>query len=392
MNRNNFFSDTSLHKKKSHRWVEMPMPSRTHLLRFAGWGVGRVAFSCWLGALSIIRNCAKAIIWAVNGVESATHKLLKVYDSLPVMGMPMVEMEATIGISSNDNQSIETVEILSQIEHKHCLIIGNTGSGKSTLAQWFASQCSRCKVYDPDATPGEWSGLKVIGRGGDFEAINQAMQDDLVELQTRIEIRSKEGDKALLGYETCIIAEEFPALKDECELSADWLGKIARRGRKPKMFLVILSQSDTVTALGIEGDGAIRQNFGFIRLGKFAIAHAKKLKDESLVDWLKSGKYRCLVEDYPCQLPDISNLLSTTRYLPRPQLPELPLTMEVETTQDLQPPVSGAVATNQEFKKAVESLKKQGWSDTKIIEEVLGKKGRHFAEGKKILRELLGGV
>lgn len=390
MNENNFFSDTSLHRKKSHRWVEMPMPSRNTLLRFAGWGVGRVAFSCWMGALSIIRNCAKAIIWAVNGVESATKKLLTIYDSLPTMGMPIVEMEATIGISSNDNQSIETVEILSQIEHKHCLIIGNTGSGKSTLAQWFASQCSRCKVYDPDAAPDEWNGLKVIGRGGDFEAINQAMQADLVELQSRIELRSKEGDRALFGYETCIIAEEFPALKDECELSADWLGKIARRGRKPKMFLVILSQSDTVTALGIEGDGAIRQNFGFIRLGKFAISHAKKLKNEALVNWFKNGKYRCLVEDYPCQLPDISTYLTPNRYLPQPQIPDLPLTLEVETTQDLQPPVSNEVVANQELKKAVLSLKKQGWSDTKIIEEILGKKGRHFAEGKRILSNILG--
>lgn len=390
MNENNFFSDTSLHKKKSNRWVEMPMPSRNTLLRFAGWGVGRVAFSCWLGALSIIRNCAKAVIWAVNGVESATNKLLKIYDAMPVMGMPIVEMEATIGISSSDNQSIETVEILSQIEHKHCLIIGNTGSGKSTLAQWFAAQCSRCKVYDPDAAPDEWSGLEVIGRGGDFEAINKAMENDLVELQTRIELRSKEGDKALFGHESCIIAEEFPALKDECELSTDWLGKIARRGRKPKMFLVILSQSDTVTALGIEGDGAIRQNFGFIRLGKFAIAHAKKLKDERLVNWLKEGKYRCLVEDYPCQLPDFSNLLAATRYLPHPQLPDLPLTVEVETTQDLQQTVSDVVGTNQGLRNAVKSLKKQGWSDTKIIEEVLGKKGRHFAEGKRILAKILG--
>lgn len=389
MNENNFSSDTPFRKKKSHRWIEMPLPSRNTFLRFAGWGIGRIAFSCWMGALAIIKIAAKAVIWAVNGVESATQKLLKIYDSLPVMGMPIVEMEATIGISSSGNQSIETVEILSQLEHKHCLIIGNTGSGKSTLAQWFASQCSRCKVYDPDAAPGEWGDLEVIGKGGDFEAINQAMQNDLIELQTRIELRSKEGDRALFGHETCMIAEEFPALKDECELSTDWLGKIARRGRKPKMFLVILSQSDTVTALGIEGDGAIRQNFGFIRLGKFAIAHAKKIKDDTLVQWLKEGKYRCLVEDCPCQLPDLKTYMNTTRYLPPPQLPDLRLTAEVETTQGLQPNESNAVAANQELKTAIKTLKQQGWSDTKLIEEILGKKGRHFSEGKKILANLL---
>lgn len=375
---------------QSRRWVEMPFPSSNTLLRFAGWGIGRLAFSAWLGALSIIRNSAKAIIWVCDGVEKSTKKLLKIYDSLPVMGMPVIEMEASItGIDSRTGIQLETVEILAQTESKHCLIIGDTGSGKSTLAQWFASQCSRCKVYDPDAAPGEWGNLEVVGKGGDFEAINNAMADDLTELQTRIELRSKEGDRALFGYESCIIAEEFPALKDECELSAEWLGKIARRGRKPKMFLVVLSQSDSVVALGIEGDGAVRQNFRFIRLGKFALAHAKKLKDDSLIQWLKDGKYRCLVDDYPCQLPDLKTYTMTNHYLPLPQNQLPPLTTEAETTQDLQDNGSSPEVTNENLKTAIINLKKQGWSDTKIIEEVLGKKGRHFSQGKKILQQIL---
>lgn len=384
---NNFVPDTPFRRSSTSRWVEMPMPSRNTLLRFFGWGVGRVAFSCWMGALSIIRNCAKALIWAVNNVESATHKLLKVYDSLPAMGMPIVEMEATIG-ATGLTQQLETVEILSQLENKHCMIIGNTGSGKSILAQWFAGQCPRCKVYDPDAAPGEWGNLDVIGKGGDFEAINKEMDNDLLELQSRIELRSKKGDGALLGREICLIAEEFPALKDECELSADWLGKIARRGRKPKMFLVILSQSDTVAALGIEGDGVIRQNFGFIRLGKFAIAHAKRLKNDALVHWLKEGKYRCLVEDYPCQLPDIATYIRTNNYLPMAQLPASSLTAEVEPVEGLQLNVSSPEVTNETLKRAINLLRKEKYSDTKIVEEVLGMKGRNFADGKKILQSL----
>lgn len=385
MNNDNFLTDSSQYQKKStHRWVNMPMPSKNTLLRFVGWGIGRMAFSAWLGAISIIKNAAKAVIWCTDGIEKATHQLLKIYDHLPAMGMPMIEMEASI-TGTATSVRVESYEILPQIENKHCLIIGNTGSGKSTLTQWFASQCQKCKVYDPDAAPGEWENLEVVGRGGDFEAINQAMKNDLIELQTRIEIRSREGDKGLLGHETCLIAEEFPALKDECEIAPDWLGKIARRGRKPKMFLIILSQSDNVKALGIEGDGAIRQNFAVIRLGKFAISHAKRLKDDNLIQWLRDGKYRCLVEDIPVQLPDFSNLPKAYQhYLPPPLLPPLEVP-EVPGSQTFQE----TEVDDNDLKTTVITLLKNGKSKTFIIENILGYKGRNFEEGKQKLEEIL---
>lgn len=381
-NDNNYFSDSSQYQKKStHRWVNMPLPSRNTLLRFVAWGIGRLAFSAWLGAIEIVKNAARAIVWGCNGIEKATYNLLKIYDHLPTMGMPMIEMEASI-TGTTTLEKVESFEILPQVQNKHCLIIGNTGSGKSTLTQWFASQCQKCKVYDPDAAPGEWGNLEVIGKGGNFEAINKAMTSDLVELQTRIKIRSEEGDKGLLGYETCLIAEEFPALKDECQSAPDWLGKIARRGRKPKMFLIILSQSDNVKTLGIEGEGSIRQNFALIRLGKFAVDHARRLKNDALVEWLKAKKYRCLVEDIPVELPDLSNFQN---YLPQPLLPPLEVP-EVTGSRDLQrmEVFDGDLITT------VKTLIKNGKSRTFIIENILGYKGRKFEEGKQKLREILG--
>lgn len=55
-----------------------------------------------------------------------------------------------------------------------------------------------------------------------------------------------------------------------------------------------------------------------VRLGKFGVTHAKTLKDAALVEWLKSGKYRCMVDDLPCQLPDLSQFRAVTQQLRLP--------------------------------------------------------------------------
>ncbi|WP_096595365.1 hypothetical protein [Calothrix sp. NIES-2098] len=372
-----------MQRMERHAWVYQPFPSAGQMARFTGWMCGRLAFMAVDTSLSIIKFAAKGIVWLCEKLQQGVKHFERFYDAMPLNGMPLSAI--TVEATKENNSTIDmvrTIDILSAIAGKHCLIIGDTGTGKSTLAQWLAQQNnSQVKVYDPDASPDEWTGLNVIGKGGDFETIANSMNEDLWEMQERIVSRAKHGDKANLGKDLCIIAEEFPILKDECSIAPEWLGKIARRGRKPKMFIIALSQSDSVTALGIEGDGAVRSNFRYIRLGKFAVLHAKKLKDESLVQWLQAGKYRCMVDDEPCQLPDLSGYKVVT--VPQPFLP----VEKTETTpqQEVQPilPVSDGL------KNAVKALKEAGYSDSKIIKDVLGYRGAQYNDGKDLLARIL---
>jgi energy-coupling factor transporter ATP-binding protein EcfA2 len=387
MNKNEHITlDVPMQRMEKNTWVTMPLPGYKSLLRFVGWGIGRVAFSSWLFSLSLIRNTARAVIWITNNLEQGTKTLLKIYDALPMMGTPLQALSVDIESKPILQSITDTLDITTAIQGKHLLIIGSTGTGKSTIAQWLATQsASKVKVYDPDASPTEWQGLEIVGRGGDFASIETSMTNDLKELQNRIEKRSIEGDKGLSGMDSCIIAEEFPILKDECEIAPEWLGKIARRGRKPKMFIIALSQSDTVTALGIEGDGAVRSNFRYIRLGNFAVTHAKKLKNEALIQWLQSGKYRCLVDDDPCQLPDLSHYRLVTNQLPFLPVSPVNIQPEIIVQQDLR---NDSQTISHELKSALFGLQKAGWSDTKLITEILGMSGRRYSEGKKILQSL----
>jgi len=197
----------------------------------------------------------------------------------------------------------------------HTLILGGTGSGKSTLATWLASQIEGDRiVIDPHASPGDWAGLPVIGAGRNYQAIADQMTKLLDQMDARYKKRSA-GQKHF--PELVVIVDEYPAIaaSDECkEISKLWLKKLAREARKVSIKLIILTQGSEVKALGVEGEGSLRECFNFVRLGKLATSHAKTLKDSALIEILSQTARPCMIDESMAVLPDLSNY----------QLPALP--------------------------------------------------------------------
>jgi hypothetical protein len=284
-------------------WIEIPLSVTDKIGQWAIWAGVKLAIVAPGIVIYSWKQLSRLSLHIAEQCERFYCKLLIPLDAIPYGGMQgakLIEVEAK-ALSTNFDVCNDILEVL---EGKHALLIGGSGDGKTTTAMYIAySIGGSIKVYDADAAADEWRGLNVVGRSADFAAIDAAMQADIEELQQRTILRAEKGSHACDGMDCVTIAEEFPLLVGEVESAADWLIKHGKRGRRVKKFILAIAQNDTVTNFGIQGDSGVIDSFRMIRLGKKALAHARRLKNEALAEWLRGDRGRILVDDVPVQLP-----------------------------------------------------------------------------------------
>ncbi len=376
-------------------WIGIHLPNRRQFIRFIVWTIGRLTFSISLFTLEVVRISLQCIISVIEWCKLALKRVIRLYDQLPYAGTYHTNVIETSLLSVDMPNEIIT-DIISAIEGKQLMIIGEMGTGKSTLAQYLAYTVGgKVKVYECEGTPDDWVGLEVIGKGENWSAIEQGMLDDLDELSNQMKIRNERGDNALVGTEKVIICEEYPELVSKVECSSEWLERHARRGRKARRFTILLSQYDRVSAWGLEGKSDLADAFYRLRLGKKAVSHAKSLKDDALISWLLSDRSHCLLDDAPCKLPSYREMKAVTVRL---QLPAVTQNHQ-ETTiaqNDLLPRGKLSVTVNSSksdldtsvLKRAILGLLEAGMSDSRVIKEVMGYEGGNYQKGKLLLEEL----
>lgn len=379
----------------AHTWVEMHLPNAKTLGRYCAWGLGRVVFSLGLFSLYGVTAALKLGITICQATENAVKKLLKVYDALPYAGVPMSQVIEASAVPVDEPLEIIT-DIIAAIEGKQVMVIGEMGTGKSTLAQYLAYTVGgRVRVYECEGTPTDWQGLEVIGKGENWTAIELGMAEDLEDLSNQLKTRTESGDDALAGTERVIIAEEYPELVSKVASSGEWLERHARRGRKAKRFAILLSQYDRVAAWGLEGKSDLADAFFRIRLGKKAIAHAKSLKNEQLINWLKSDQSHCLLDDQPLKLPPYREMkAATSRHgwnMVEPYTDNA-IKPEKRVENALKPALGAGFEENcsdndRVLWRLILRLG-EGKSDSAIVTEVLGFTGKRYGEGAALLERL----
>jgi hypothetical protein len=336
--------------------------------------------------LYTVKVSAKILINLCEMVEGSTKQLLTIYCQLPHMGLPSQSVVSAIALTVTSEVTDIITDIVDAIAGRQVMIIGEMGTGKSTIAQYLAySVGGSVRVYEPEGTPEDWEGLEVIGKGENWEAIKAGMEEDLEDLSNQMKLRNDKGDRALDGSEKVIICEEYLELVNKVDCSGEWLERHARRGRKARRFTILLSQYDRVAAWGLEGKSDLAEAFFRLRLGKKAVSHAKSLKNEDLLTWLQLDRSHCLLDDQPCKLPSYREMKAVTQRLSFTSPISPVRTAETTLEQALQPPITENNQISETVKKAVKALLSAGWSDSKIIKEILGCQGAQYQRGKELL-------
>lgn len=325
----------------------------------------------------------------------ATLHLVKVYDQLPYMGAAVQNIIDVAATTVEEPLDVIT-DIIAATEGKQVMVIGEMGTGKSTIAQYYAcSGGGRVKVYKCEYTPTDWVGLEVVGKGEDWVSIERGMIEDLEDLSNQMKLRTERGDSALDGTERVIIVEEYPELVTKVASSGEWLERHARRGRKARRFTVLLSQYDRVAASGLEGKSDLADAFYRLRLGKKAIAHAKSLKNNALVDWLKLDRSHCLLDDSPCKLPTYREMkAATSRHGSTMLAPgsDNAIHPKIKVKNALKPAAEAGFGENctdadRLLWRMIQRFGSEK-SHSAIVTEVLGFTGKRYSEGVSVLEKL----
>lgn len=295
----------------SEQWREIPLKICDRIGDFAIYATARFVILSPLVVARGIEYAALGIASLARMFANSYQRLVVLYDALPYGAIQLktiesVEMPRTRKIIS----PIPLLQLLNDSsEEKELMILGTKGSGKSTLAQFLAySLGGHTKVYEPEGTPWDWQGLEVLGKGENWEEIEQGMAADLEHLTNQLQIRRERGDEALTATDRIIIGEEYPEIADKVLISEQWLERHARRGRKARVRLILLSQFDQAAAWGMDGKLQLLACFYRLRLTKMAKAHALKLKRDDLADWLEQSRRHALLDDSPVLLPSYEEM------------------------------------------------------------------------------------
>ena len=185
----------------------------------------------------------------------------------------------------------------------HLFLLGKTGAGKSYVSDRLVRFLDGYAiVISPKKMPADFQGLQVVGLPYDYHSIHRA----LVALERLMVEREAEMQRTgFTDFQPInVILDELPVSSSGCkDLDLDLLKPLKtliRAGRTSKIRLIILAQGSEVKALGIEGEGGLRDSLTYVYLKGFVEDYAAKSKiDISQVD------RPCIIEG---QLADTSFL------------------------------------------------------------------------------------
>jgi len=151
---------------------------------------------------------------------------------------------------------------LNQIYGSNCLLFfGGQGSGKTSFVEWYANKKAEMGdeviVFDVHRKFGAWKGLKVVGDGRNYQAID----DEILQIEKRITARYKQFAEVedFNPRPITLIFEEFSKWKSFCEHSDSFFLTALTDVRKVLIQVVFVTHMNTMS--GMTGQKGLAETF-----------------------------------------------------------------------------------------------------------------------------------
>ena len=159
------------------------------------------------------------------------------------------------------------LDLLSALDQEQAILIhGAKGTGKTTLLKHLMARRHNCLILDPHGAPHKWPNCLMVGAGRDYEAIGLALTG-LVALMNH---RYGEIGQGLVPEgqheKMTLLIDEYRGIVQNVSKSGKVITTLLTEARKAQMDMVLVSHSKLVKALGMQGEGDLREGFALVHL------------------------------------------------------------------------------------------------------------------------------
>ena len=287
---------------------KLRIPNEDEIKAVLKWGGIRILIALPQAALYSLKQLSRLTLHCSSSLENIYYiAVVEPFDALIWSELPMRVIEAEVMPELSGKPGLFDWNLFKADSDRfpHIRIIAKSGMGKTTLAEWLLSILGGERfVITPKKKPTDWRGYKVYGAGFNFEECAEKMASIKQEMYQRFDEIEAGKDHSFINF----VADEWRLVVKKSPEAKDDMKEVITVARDAKIRMIGIAQGEQVGIWGLEGESDLEECFTTIRMGQFAIDHAKKLKlPQSVLEWLRQQKRPCMVENQPAEVPDLSN-------------------------------------------------------------------------------------
>lgn len=287
---------------------KLRIPTEDEIKAVLKWGGIRILIALPQAALYTVKQLSRLTLHCTSTLENIYYiSVVEPFDALIWNELPMRVIEAEVMPELNGKPELFNWSLFKTDPDRfpHIRIIAKSGMGKTTLAEWLLSILGGERfIITPKKKPSDWKGYKVYGAGFNFEECAEKMAEVKQEMYRRFDEMDEGKDHGFINF----AADEWRLVIKKCAEAKEDMKEVITVARDAKIRMIGIAQGEQVSIWGLEGESDLEECFTTIRMGQFALDHAKKLKlSQPVLEWLRKQKRPCMVENQPAEVPDLSN-------------------------------------------------------------------------------------